>query len=323
MVGLWRSLSLAIVGMICVLAGESVGMTIPLEVGNTWVYEYTKTSSYQYSTQSSIKGIRQAGTISLHIDSVGNVRDSILFVISYNDSFTQVNFADTVELDTVSPPCSKYSIKYLSFSGDIYSKEIYSIWDRINDPFIAYLVEPDTVDSLYPILHYRRASTVSDVRANSLSCNKFVKTTHMDSSWIPSLLPSSTINSLDDTVIWIDRFGLFTKQESVSFTQFGQGKMIISKQDTAWTYTLKYFNGKPFVVGVILRPSSRQSIDSRSYSSLIAHRIFCLGSLSPPYSKSPVFNLRGQPVKNNPAGQLLIRSAIRLDRRYRNHPSTE
>jgi hypothetical protein len=286
-----------------------------------WVYEYNKSSAFSNWIMSE-SGFRRAGVLMMHVDSVDKRGDSTFFTVSYSDSFSQVGFGDSAGVDSSTPSRISFNREYFSCSDGVYSLQANG-WLKDADQLISYSIEPDFADSLYVVIHHRRTSTVSDVSANSLSCNKYVKTTHMDSSWIPSLLPSSTINSLDDTVIWIDRFGLFTKQESVSSTQFYQGSIILSKRDTTWAYTLKSFNGKPLIVGVILRPSLQQSIDYRNYSSLVAHKIFCPGSSSPLYSKSPIFNLRGQPVKNNPAGQLLIRPAIRQGRRYGNHPSTE
>jgi hypothetical protein len=309
MVRLRNVVGLAIVGIAGIFAGESIGMTIPLEAGNTWVYEYKKSSAFSNWTRSE-SGFRRTGVLMMHVDSVDKRGDSTFFTISYSDSFSQVGFGDSAGVDSSSPSRISFNREYFSCSDGLYSLNANG-WLKDADEFISYSIEPDFADSLYSYIHHRRTSTVSDVRANSLSCNKYVKTTHMDSSWVTML--RSTGNTLDDTITWIDRFGMYTKGESV-FIQTMQMGGLSSSQGSARIYTLISFNGMPLVVGVASRPILLQSIDQRDNSSLKVPWVHIHGTSSPPYSKSPVFNLRGQPVKSNPAGQLLIRPAIRQDR---------
>jgi hypothetical protein len=293
--------------------------TIPVAVGNTWVYKYSDTvkSKGGFDQQFTVLSSKE-GLFTMQIDSVITWSDTILFTMTNIDS--GVTISGSVYKN-------KIKLKYMARnSGLSKCDSATGLWEFCSDELITYLPHKDTsygwivvgIDNEYikqsASFNCSRNTDLSLLLVNN-SDTSILHTTDTIYSWsngtldkVNHIIFGATSRISRDTLEWVDTIGVFYHINNTD-SIYGNDFDLSTKYSTnsKETYTLIAFNGSPVSIVPIITSVINVSPNIRRTSTIQKRKVIFLGARSNRQRESSYyFNLLGRQLYGIDRGQLLI-----------------
>lgn len=193
------------------LVSHSTALTIPISVGNKWLYSYCDSSVESSSNAISVSfsdSVR-AGTLSLTIQTTALKLDSLFFSILYVDTGIQaLSHRYLGEMDTTrsSSAYGTHTLgSYLKVDTCIYSKNSEGKWVLANDRRLSIALQPDSAFSTTtPPAYFSRKTSSAVIYAGSTLAEGVIVT--VDSQYLDRA--TMTGYGFHDSTVWAESIGL-------------------------------------------------------------------------------------------------------------------
>jgi hypothetical protein len=292
--------------VLAVIVGVSLCLTIPLETGNSWVYEYKIESKGPISLVS--WDTLWSGSLAMRIENAAVKNDTTFFSMFLRDTGIRISInrrGSTTTIDTLLLRNS-YLQHYAKVADSIIALDtgnlmIERIWSGEKDSKLLFVPMVDTqyttqIPGTSYSVSFQSHTVDKPVVFNSTNLTMYTQITV--SGWGGRYGFTQTF----DTLLWLNKIGVYQEEISTNYNPTYSSRF--------GSIHLTSFNNQAVTVGV------NNQLAPRTLSSAFSGRVTCkpffwFNENNRNNHRFQLFNLRGQPINSRSASQFFVIRPLR------------